>query len=65
MKKPQELNTSPVVSRKKRFLTDIIGLSIQAFGAISQHRKQSELEKSMKHLKHWQDALDHKIEALD
>ena len=28
MKKPQELNTSPVVSRKKRFLTDIIGLGI-------------------------------------
>ena len=65
MKKPQELNTSPVVSRKKRFLTDIIGLGIQAFSAISQHRKQNKLEKSMKHLKHRQDALDHKIEALE
>ena len=65
MKKPQELNTSPVVSRKKRFLTDIIGLDIQAFSAISQHRKQTKLEKSMKHLKHRQDALDHKIEALE
>ena len=57
--------TSPVVSRKKRFLTDIIGLGIQAFSAISQHRKQNKLEKSMKHLKHRQDALDHKIEALE
>ena len=65
MKKPQELNTSPVVSRKKRFLTDIIGLGIQAFSAISQHRKQTKLEKSMKHLKHRQDALDHNIEALE
>ena len=65
MKKPQELSTSPVVSRKKRFLTDIIGLGIQAFSAISQHRKQNKLEKSMKHLKHRQDALDHKIEALE
>ena len=65
MKKPQELNTSPVVSRKKRFLTDIIGLGIQAFSAISQHRKQTKLEQSMKHLKHRQDALDHKIEALE
>ena len=65
MKKPQELNTSPVVSRKKRFLTDIIGLGIQAFSAISQHRKQNKLEKSMKHLKHRQDALDHKVEALE
>ena len=65
MKKPQELNTSPVVSRKKRFLTDIIGLGIQAFSVISQHRKQNKLEKSMKHLKHRQDALDHKIEALE
>ena len=34
MKEPQELNTSPVVSRKKRFLTDIIGLGIQAFSAL-------------------------------
>ena len=65
MKEPQELNTSPLVSRKKRFLTDIIGLGIQAFSAISQHRKQTKLEKSMKHLKHRQDALDHKIEALE
>ena len=65
MKKPQELNTSPVVSRNKRFLTDIIGLGIQAFSAISQHRKQNKLEKSMKHLKHRQDALDHKIKALE
>ena len=52
MKEPQELTTSPVVSRKKRFLTDIIGLGIQAFSAISHHRKQTKLEKSMKHLKH-------------
>ena len=65
MKEPQELNTSPVVYRKKRFLTDIIGLGIQAFSAISQHRKQTKLEKSMKHLKHRQDTLDHKIEALE
>ena len=65
MKKPQELNTSPVVSRKKRFITDIIGLGIQAFSAISQHRKQNILEKSMKHLKHRQNVLDHKIEALE
>ena len=65
MKKPQELNTSPVVSRKKRFITDIIGLGIQAFSAISQHRKQNKLEKSMKHLKHRQNVLDHKIEALE
>ena len=65
MKKPQEINTSPVVSRKKRFLTDIMGLGIQAFSAISQHRKHNKLEKSMKHLKHRQDALDHKIEALE
>ena len=65
MKKPQELNTSPVFSRKKRFITDIIGLGIQAFSAISQHRKQNKLEKSMKHLKHRQNVLDHKIEALE
>ena len=62
IKEPQELNTSPVVSRKKRFLTDIIGLGIQAFSAINQHSNWTKLEKSMKHR---QDALDHKIEALE
>ena len=46
------MNKSPVVSRKKRFITDIIGLDIQAFSAISQHPKQSKLQKSMKHFKH-------------
>ena len=65
IKEPQHLNTSPVVSRKKTFITDIIGLGIQAFSAICQHRKQSKLQKSMKHLKHRQDVLDHKIEALE
>ena len=65
MKEPQELNTSPVVSRKKIFFMDIIGLGVQAFSSISQHRKQTKLEKSMKHLKHRQDALDYKIEALE
>ena len=59
------MNKSPVVSRKKRFITDIIGLGIQAFSAISKHWKQSKLQKSMKHLKHRQDVLDHKIEALE
>ena len=54
-----------MVSRKKRFITDIIGLGMQAFSAISQHRKHSKLQKSMKHLKHRQDVLDHKIEALE
>ena len=43
----------------------MIGLGIQAFSAISQHRKQSKLEKGMKQLKHRQNALDHKIEALE
>ena len=47
-----QLNKSPMVSRKKRFITDIIGLGIQAFSAISQHRKQSKLQKGMKQLKH-------------
>ena len=65
IQKPHQLNKSPVVSRKKRFIKDIIGLGIQAFSAISQHRKQSKLQKSMKHLKHRQDVLDHKIEALE
>ena len=60
-----QLNKSPIVSRKKRFITDIIGLGIQAFSAISQHRKQSKLQKSMTHLKHRQYVLDHKIEALE
>ena len=45
MKEPQELNTSPVVSRKKIFLTGIIGLDIQAFSAISQYRKQTKLDR--------------------
>ena len=65
IQEPHQLNKSPTVSRKKRFITDIIGLGIQAFSAISQHRKQSKLQKSMKHLKHRQDVLDHKIEALE
>ena len=60
-----QLNKSPTVSRKKRFITDIIGLGIQAFSAISQHRKQPKLQKSLKHLKHRQDVLDHEIEALE
>ena len=41
IKEPQQKNKFPQVSRKKRFITDIIGLGIQAFSAISQHRKQS------------------------
>ena len=65
IQEPHQLNKSPVVSRKKRFITDIIGLGIQAFGAISQHKKQSKLQKSMKQLKHRQDVLYHKIEALE
>ena len=65
IQEPHQLNKSPIVSRKKRFITDIIGLGIQAFSAISQHRKQTKLQKSMKHLKHRQNVLDHKIEALE
>ena len=65
IQEPHQLNKSPIVSRKKRFITDIIELGIQAFSAISQHRKQSKSQKSMKHLKHRQDVLDHKIEALE
>ena len=42
-----------------------MGLGIQAFSIISQYRKQSKLQKNMKHLKHRQDVLDHKIEALE
>ena len=65
IQEPQQQNKSPIVSRKKRFITDIIELGIQAFSAISQHRKQSKLEKGMKQLKHRQNVLDHKIEALE
>ena len=65
IKEPQQLNKSPIISRKKRFIADIIGLGIQAFSVISQHRKQSKLQKSMKHLKHRKDVLDNKIEALE
>ena len=42
-----QLNKSPIVSRKKRFITDIIEFGIQAFSAINQHRKQSKLQKNM------------------
>ena len=38
IQEPQQQNKSPIVSRKKRFITDIIGLGIQAFSAVSQHR---------------------------
>ena len=55
VREPQQFNKTPAVSRKKRFITDIIGLGIQAFSAISAHRKQSKLQKTMKHLKHRQD----------
>ena len=65
IQEPHQSNKSPIVSRKKRFITDIIGLGIQAFSAISQHRKQSKLQKGMKQLKHRQNVLDHKIEALE
>ena len=65
IKEPQQQNKSPQVSRKKRFITDIIGLGIQAFSAISQHRKQSKLERGMKQLKHRQNVLDHRIEAME
>ena len=65
IKEPQQQNKSPQVSRKKRFITDIIGLGIQAFSAISQHRKQSKLERGMKQLKHRQNVLDHRIEAKE
>ena len=64
IKEPQQ-NKSSQVSRKKRFITDIIGLGIQAFSDVSQHRKQSKLERGMKQLKHKQNVLDHKIEALE
>ena len=40
VREPQQLNKTPAVSRKKRFITDIIGLGIQAFSAINVHRKQ-------------------------
>ena len=65
IKEPQQKNKSPQVSRKKRFITDIIGLGIQAFSAISQHRKQSKLERGMKQLKHRQNILAHIIEAIE
>ena len=65
IKEPQQQNKSPQVSRKKRFITDIIGLGIQAFSAISQHRKQSKLERGMKQLEHRQNVLDHRIEAME
>ena len=65
IQEPQQQNKTPQVSRKKRFITDVIGLGIQAFSALSQHRKQSKLEKGMKQLKHRQNVLDHKIEALE
>ena len=55
IQEPHQLNKSLIVSRKKKFITDIIGLGIQAFSAISQNRKQSKLQKRMKHLKHRQD----------
>ena len=58
IQEPQQQNKSAIVSRKKRFIT-------QAFSAISQHRKQSKLEKGMKQLKHRQNVLDHKIEPLE
>ena len=65
IKEPQQQNKSPQVSRKKRFIIDIIGLGIQAFSAISQHRKQSKLGRGMKQLKHRQNVLDHRIEAME
>ena len=65
IKEPQQQNKSPQVSRKKRFITDIIGLGIQAFSAISQHRKQSKLETGIKQLKHRQNVLAHRIEAIE
>ena len=65
VREPQQFNKTPAVSRKKRFITNIIGLGIQAFSANSRHRKQSKLQKIMKHLKHRQDVLGHKIEALE
>ena len=57
IQEPQNQNKTPQVSRKKRFITDIIGLGIQAFSAISQHRKQSKLQKGMKQLKHRQNVF--------
>ena len=54
IQEPQQQNKSLIVSKKKRFITDIIGLGIQAFSAISVHRKQSKLEKGMEQLKHRQ-----------
>ena len=65
IQEPQQPNKSPIVSGKKRFITDIIRLGVQACSAISQHRKQSKLEKGMKQLKRRQNVLDHKIEALE
>ena len=65
IKEPQQKNKFPQVSRKKRFITDIIGLGIQAFSAISQHRTQSKLERGMKQLKHRQNVLAHRIEAIE
>ena len=65
IKEPQQKNKISQVSRKKRFITDIIGLGIQAFSAISQHRKQSKLETGMKQLKHRQNVLAHRIEAIE
>ena len=45
LREPQQFNKTPAVSRKKRFITDIIGLGIQAFSAISAHRKVKITEK--------------------
>ena len=42
-----------------------MGLGIQAFSAISQHGKQSKLGTGMKQLKHRQNVLAHRIEAIE
>ena len=34
IQEPHQLNKCPTVSRKKRFITDIIGLGIQAFSLL-------------------------------
>ena len=49
----------------KRFIIDLLSLSIQGFSAFYQNRKQNKLKKGMEKLFERQNRLDNRVTRLD
>ena len=54
-----------VLTRGKRFISDLIGLGVQGITALLNHRKQNELKRGMKILAENQNKIEGKIEMVE